>query len=467
MNRRSFLKSAGSAACAATLSLRAATPSTKQKPNIVVLLTDQQSADSTSNRIGSKYVYTPNMDRLAANGTSFTRAYCANPICVPSRNSMFTGRYPTETGIIDNGGLATAHLDPQRFPMMGKIFERGGYSTAYFGKWHLACPEEETNVHGFRTMATTVNDDTAAAAAAAGFLQEKHDAPFLMIASFLNPHNICEWARGQRLPLGAIGQPPPLDECPPLLPNHAPQNHEPGIMALTRRSYQDSPMFPVGGFDEKKWREYRWAYYRLIEKADAQIGIVLQALRRSGLEENTLIVFLSDHGDCQGAHEWNQKTVFYDEAARVPLVISQRGAIPPGISTRLVNTGIDLIPTLCDYADIPIPSTLPGLSLRNSTNDPRKYVVASNKMVQGAPVDGRVPTPSGRMLRSRHYKYCVYDEGKQRESLVDMEKDPGEMTNLAGDLHFHDELTQHRAMLTVWCSKTHDTFPIPTAQQES
>jgi arylsulfatase A-like enzyme len=458
INRRDFLRNAGAAVCTANLPLEAAA-SSQPRPNILVLITDQQSADSTSFSIGSKYVRTPNMDSLSASGTSFTRAYCANPICVPSRNSMFTGRYPTEIGIIDNADLSTANLDPRKFPMMGKIFEGGGYETAYFGKWHLACPEEEADIHGFRTMAITINDDTAAASSTAEFLHAKHARPFLLIASFLNPHNICEWARGQQLPLGAIGQPPPLDKCPPLLPNHAPQHNEPDIMTLMRRSYQDTPMFPVGGFDDKKWREYRWAYYRLIEKSDAQIGIVLQALRESGLEVNTLIVFVSDHGDCQGAHGWNQKTVFYEEAARVPLVIRQKGVTRPSNSTRLVNTGVDLLPTLCDYAGIPVPSTLPGLSLKNPALEPRKYIVASNKMLQGAAEDGRLPTPSGRMVRSQHYKYCAYSEGKQRESLVDMENDPGEMMNLAGDPHFQDVLVQHRAMLSEWCGNTHDSFP--------
>lgn len=461
INRRDFLKGASATACAATFRHQADALPVKKQPNILVLITDQQSADVASYRIGTKYLHTPNIDALAANGTSFTRAYCANPICVPSRTSMFTGRYPTETGVVDNSDLTTARLDPQKFPFMGKIFQRGGYKTAYFGKWHLPCIEDEANIHGFTTMATTFNDDTAAALSASEFLRAKHDTPFLLIASFLNPHNICEWARGQRLPLGGIGQPPPLDQCPPLRPNHEPQRNEPDILALMRRSYQDSPMFPVGAFSDRQWREYLWAYYRLAEKADAQIGTVLQALRESGLEEDTLIVFVSDHGDCQGAHRWNQKTVFYEEAARVPLVMSGKGIPKARIASRLVNTGIDLIPTLCDYADISVPPGLPGLSLRNTNLDPRQYVVASNRMIQGAPIDGIVSTPSGRMVRSQRYKYCAYSEGNHRESLVDLEKDPGEMLNLAGDPHFQQIVNQHRRMLSEWCNRTHDSFSVP------
>ena len=93
---------------------------------------------------------------------------------------MFTGHYPTVTGVMDNNGLAKAPLDPHKFPFMGKIFERGGYNTAYFGKWHLPCREDESGIHGFATMATTVNDDTATALDASEYLRAKHDSPFLL-----------------------------------------------------------------------------------------------------------------------------------------------------------------------------------------------------------------------------------------------------------------------------------------------
>jgi choline-sulfatase len=222
------------------------------------------------------------MDSLAANGMVFTRAYCANPLCVPSRGSMFTGRYPTETGIVTNNDRTKVHLDPQKFPMMGKIFQDGGYRTAYFGKWHLTVPEKDVKVHGF-TSPETEQDDPTTSANASKFLRGKHEAPFLCIASLLNPHNIAEWSRGQELPLGDIGQPPQLDQLPPIRPNHEPPSNEPDIVALGRKSYQDAPMFPVSKFDEKKWREYIWAYYRLIEKVDKEIGFILTALRETGL----------------------------------------------------------------------------------------------------------------------------------------------------------------------------------------
>ena len=460
VNRREFVKGLGAAAGAFSVKPRARFP--RSRPNILIIITDQQSADAASYRIGTRYIHTPNMDSIASNGRIYTRAYCANPLCVPSRTSMFTGRYPTVTGIMDNADVKTRILNTDKFPIMGKVFQDGGYETAYFGKWHIPFPVNRTAVHGFAQVEPAMVD-TETASCAAKFLGQKHTAPFLAVASFLNPHNIAQWSRGQALPLGSIGQPPPPEQCPPLRADHAPQKNEPDIMTLMRRSYQAAPMFPVGHFDAAKWRQYEWAYYRLIEKVDAQIGIVMQALRRAGREKDTLVIMLADHGDCQGAHDWNQKTVFYEEATRVPFVLSQPGVIRPGTSSRLVNTGIDLMPTLCDFAGVTPPAGLRGLSVKDAAADPREYIVVVNKLVQGATIDGQKPNPSGRMVRGQRYKYCVYDEGERRESLVDLRTDPGEMVNLAGESRYRKILNENRSMLRKWCHETADAFPVPAA----
>jgi arylsulfatase A-like enzyme len=470
-SRRRFLQTAAAIALAG-VSDRLPALSTHRRPNVVILSTDQQFADAMSCRIGRQFLHTPNMDRLAARGILFTRAYSANPLCMPSRAAMITGRYPVTTGIETNGG---ARLDPAQFPSLGTVFARNGYATAYFGKWHLPYSIHDKQAHGFSDMHADevfqVHDrnlDTRTAAEAAQFLSSKPGRPFLAWVSFLNPHNICEWARGESLPQGPIGPAPAAAECPPLRANHDPQKDEPDIMTLMRRSYQNNPLFPVGKFDDAKWRQYEWAYYRLIEKVDAQVGRVLQAIGDNHLDRDTIVVFLSDHGDCQGAHRWNQKTVFYEESARVPFLLSYPGVVRTGVSDHLVNTGIDLMPTLCSLAGIERPADGDGISLRKtatraSAPDPRRYVVASNDMDQGGPVDGTIPHALGRMVRSRRYKYCVYDHGEHRESLVDLEKDPGEMVNLARDPQHPTTLREHRKMLAEWCAAVKTTFPIPGA----
>ena len=301
---------------------------------------------------------------------------------------------------------------------------------------------------------------------ATAFIQKTREKPFLLVTSFVDPHNICEWARGEELPDGAVGEPPPADQCPPAVDNLAPMKDETDTMLLMRQSFQANRLFPVGNFDEKKWRQYRWAYFRMIEKVDAYIGTILDALRTSGQLENTIVVFTCDHGDMQGAHGWNQKTVLYDGSSRVPLIISVPGMKNSRTCDRLVNTGIDLLPTLCNLAGVEIPNGLPGMSLKasvekNDVPDPREYVVSQNKMIQGSPIDGQKPEPAGRMVRSKRFKYCVFDYGKRRESLVDMENDPGEMVNLAEKKEYRQELERHRQYLAEWCRKNNDSFAIP------
>ena len=118
-------------------------------PNVVFIMTDQHTADAMSCRMGDRYLKTPALDRLAARGTLFSRAYTPNPLCMPARNSIFTGRYPHETGITDN--TATT-LNAAEFVTMGTYFRRAGYQTAYFGKWHLAYDQAATETHGFERL---------------------------------------------------------------------------------------------------------------------------------------------------------------------------------------------------------------------------------------------------------------------------------------------------------------------------
>ena len=439
------------------------------RPNILIILTDQQAADALSCRQGDRYLRTPNMDSLAARGTFFTRAYASNPICIPSRTAMFTGCFPHETGIQNNERVA---FNVKKFPTMGTYFRTAGYDTGYVGKWHLLTPIDNAATSGFDYAANIKNNggDAATPAAVAAFLERKHDRPFLLVASFVDPHNIAEWARGESLPDGEIGAPPPPDQCPPAPPNRALPAGEADAIAFARRSYQAAPMFPVGNFDEGRWRQYRWAYYRMIERTDALIGRVLASLAATGHADDTLIVFTVDHGDCQGAHGWSQKTVLYEESVHVPFIVCSPGQKRAVTSDHFVQTGPDLIPTLCDFAGIGKPAALSGLSQRAAAEgaigpDPRQFVVSSNHLVQGVPLLGMMMKPAGRMIRTARYKYCVYDLGAHRESLVDLEKDPGELVNLAENSAFAKTLNEHRALLLEWSRQFHDTsFPfIPPA----
>ena len=184
------------------------------KPNILFIITDQQFADAMSCRMGNNYINTPAMDSLAAEGTLFNRAYCAQPICIPSRASIFTGRYLHQTGAID---LEQHHIDHTRFPCMGTLFKQEGYDTGYVGKWHIPIPITQNSAHGFDSCENIMANgaDIHNSDAAIRFINKKRTKPFLLVASYNNPHNICEWARGHKLSEGNIGSPPHLQNSAP------------------------------------------------------------------------------------------------------------------------------------------------------------------------------------------------------------------------------------------------------------
>ncbi len=445
--------------CAVIVS--ACSVSIARRPNILLIITEQNYADVMSSVMGERYVKTPNLDALAKRGLRFDRAYAPNPICIPSRNSIFSGYYPFETGLQSNSKKPL----PANMVCMGKHFKNAGYDTGYFGKWHLNIKTSDTARHGFDQTGVLKGNgaDHNIPAPAIAFLKQKRDKPFLLVTSFTGPRDICQLVRGQKIPGGPIGDFPDPQDCPPVPVNFAPPVDETDSMALMRRSYQATAMTPIADFDANKWRQMRWGYYRLIERADREIGRVLMALKETEHEQDTLVIFTADHGDCTGAHQFAQKTVFYDEAARIPLIVSYPGHIEPGITRKLVNVGIDTLPTMMDFAGITIPSHFKGHSLKpiceNSTLAAwRDYIVVSNHMVQGALPKGETEVPQcrGRMVRTNDHKYAVYDLGDHRESLVDMEKDPHEMQNLARDPAYKSVLKEHRALLRKYAAETGD-----------
>ncbi len=384
---------------------------------------------------------------------------------MPARASIFTGRYPHETGVTKNA-LPPGGVSSDDFLCMGQYLRAAGYQTAYSGKWHLCFPKKDVTTHGFEILNSRrkpalpeeENHDSRVAQAAVEFLRQPHDQPFLLVVSFLNPHNICEWARRaagreQKLNCGEIGTPPAVDQLPPPPANLEVPRNEPDGMLFMRRAYQvDSGLFPVSRFTAEDWRRQRWGYYRMVEKVDGEMGKVIQALREAGVEEDTVVIFTSDHGDCVGAHRFNQKTVFYDESVRVPLIVSWKGKTSGATSDKLVNTGLDILPTMMACAGIAQPETLPGrnllpVAMGQPEDSWRDYVVAENDMVQSGEVDAVVPTMQGRMVRTDRYKYCLYEFGARREALYDLQLDPLETVNLANDSKYRSILLEHRGRL--------------------
>lgn len=419
------------------------------RPNIVLVITDQQSGMAMS-CAGNEYLKTPAMDSLAETGVLFHASYCAFPLCVPARATMFTGAMPHEIDMMSNELAMPEHVRPR---VMGHALTAAGYCCVYGGKWHaheIEMPEDR----GFEKIAGF--NDLQLADRCIAFLERKHDRPFMMVASFDNPHNICEWARSQHLPWGDIPD-VPTDECPPLPANFGIPPLEP--QAIRVEQSRPHNVYPSVAFSDEHWRHYRHAYYRLIEKVDAEIENILDALRRLKLDRATLVIFTSDHGDGHAAHKWNQKTVLYEEVVRVPFIVSFVGVTKGGHTDRehLVS-GMDIVPTVFDYAGIEVPKSLSGLSLRPLAEgrEPRKW--RDELVVQTMFSQPSYAGTAARMLRTRRYKYSTYSWGLNREQLIDLEKDPGEMINLAASKHHRSILEDHRHRLERWCKKSADPF---------
>lgn len=463
MKRRTFIKTAGALGGAAfmpEIMLGQNTVTPEEKPNILFIMTDQQTAKAMSNR-NNPWLKTPHMDRLAQYGTSFTRAYCPAPLCGPSRSSMLTGKYPHQVN-------ATINLPEQAgywgkdVKVMGTYLKEAGYDTGYVGKWHLPIPVEDKAHHGFDFITNTTRRDWQDASIPADcgeFLKKKRDQPFFLVASFINPHDICEWARGQKLRMDDINEAPAPEQCPPLPDNLEIPADEPSFLREMHK--KSRPQYPTVGWKDERWRQYSWAYYRLVEQVDTYIGRVLESVERHGHLDNTIIVFTSDHGDGNGSHRLNQKQVLYEEASNVPFIVSHLSKGKPQVNqTTLINTGLDLIPTFCDYAGIGKPARLKGQSLKpimeKNANSRRDFLFLQTEFAEGE----KSFDIHGRAVLDQRYKYIIYSEGKNREQLFDLKNDPGEMTNLIGQKDYASTHQNMRSQLKKWQKETHDSINI-------
>lgn len=417
----------------------------QERPNIIYIMTDQQSATAMS-CTGNTDVHTPNMDRLAAHGIRFENAYCAMPLSGPSRSAMFTGHTPGEAGLLKNG---TPLPDSLRTRTLGTLVEQAGYTTAYAGKWH-AHTNSLPDKHAFGFENLHPHNDFGLAEAAVQFLRRKHDKPFFLVASFDNPHNICEYARHQELPYATLEE-PALESCPNLPGNFTVAPYDADVLANERSlSYR---IYPTRNYTPDDWRRYRNAYYRLVETVDREIGKIVDELDRQNLWKNTVIIFTSDHGDGSGAHQWNQKTVLYEEVANIPFIVClPRGQHAGTVMPQLISNGADLLPSICDWAGANVPADCRGVSFRSlaESGDTQKehqpYVVTETAFLQTGGTHGW-------MVRTPWYKYVLYDTGKNREMLYDMANDRGEMRNLAIEHQYRDAVKQHRALLLEWMKK--------------
>lgn len=423
----------------------------KRQPNILFLSTDQQSASAMG---PNRYLRTPAMDSLAARGTTFRNSFASYPRCSPSRACWFTGRPPHETGVTGND----QHIG-EGIPTMGHIFSKAGFNTLFGGKWHL--PDLDGEVPGFKRIygctKLAKDMDTGLADACVNFLRGKPREPFLLVAGFTNPHDVCYWIRDNRQNRAH----PEVDTYPPAPANMAIAPDEPEYLQNHRRDQKagNSETGIAANWTADHVRYYLHCYYRMVESVDREIGRVLTTLRQTGLDRNTVVMLTADHGEGMGAHGWVEKGAFWEEVIRVPLIVSAPWDGGHGGTQPLPTSGYDLLATMCDYAGIPAPEGSRGISLRPAVQGKgiaRRYVV-SEVFYKGN------RKSEGRMVRTARYKYNCYNLGARPEQLFDLERDPGENFNLAATSEHADVLSEHRRLLHEWIRNTRDDFAPPLA----
>ena len=425
----------------------------QKQPNVIYIMTDQQSASTISalsDIYGECYSETPNIDRLVKSGITFTNSYCANPVSVPSRFALFTGRYGSELNVRGNADKSKINQKTQQFighNGMGAIFKKAGYDTYYGGKIHLPEPKGAKNEqkapysYGFDTYYEK-NERTIMAHKAAEIINERanrnNDKPFLLVASFINPHDICvvadstfvksadkgrlspekaatrETVRTLMAEINNYGYDNFIDDLAPELPSNLEETK--GVSSKTYVTNAPRPEY-----SDNQWREYRWIYEELISQVDGDIGIILDAIDANPeLKKNTIVIFTSDHGDMQGSHRLTKKRVPFEECQRIPLFIMAEG-IEAGSRSDILTSGVDIIPTMCDFTGIDVSDyKLSGLSLAQvalgkDKDVDRDYLYGEAEMFVN--------------IVKGDYKYTLYNN-KVDEILVNLKRDPGETKNL-------------------------------------
>ncbi|MCF8381533.1 MAG: sulfatase-like hydrolase/transferase [Bacteroidales bacterium] len=417
--------------------LSSAIVKSQNQPNLLFIMTDQQSYNMMS-CAGNEWLNTPNIDEIGEKGYRFDITYCANPVSMASRFSLLTGHYASEVGVKEN----TENYNREKVieiasrSSLGNIFRKAGYETLYSGKTHLY-GTKDVSEYGFTLHGTDPYDGPAiyAEKALAEIGSGSREKPFFMFLSFMNPHDICYKAGwDKRFPDGldpakaaetarllevqkALGEAEYKNQIPPRAKNNLAINGEDPEMVIMSSLARD--------WDEHTWDLYNWMYYRLTESVDAQIGRVLTALKKSGLEDNTIIIFTSDHGEMNGAHGLILKNVMFEEAQRVPFIFAGKGIKTNFVdTTTMVCNGLDLLPTLCDLAGIESPAELPGISLKAFLTDKGEKPVRDYLITEDY---------NAYQITDKRYKYTIYEIPGNPETLTDLQVNPGETINFIND----------------------------------
>ena len=441
-----------------------------EQPNVLFIISDDLTATALS-CYGNKVCQTPNIDRLASQGTRFTKAYCQGTYCGPSRASFMSGYYPHAIKMLGYGSPRPAIGERATW---AQHFKNNGYYTARVSKiFHMGVPggiekgsdgaddpaswterfnsagpewkalgdgeTVENNADGrkpgpvggntFVVVEADGNDlvhsDGKTAAKAVELIKQHKDKPFFLGVGFVRPHVPFVAPRKDYtgfLPYSKIQLPPKLKDDWADIPKA-------GINYKTSKNMK---------MDVRRQKKAVGGYYASVAFMDRMVGQVLDGLKETGLDEKTIVIFTSDHGYHLGEHDFWAKVSLHDESAAVPLIIRMPGK-KPAVCHSLVEL-LDLYPTLSNLCGLKVPERLQGKDISKMMTDPAKEVRSAAFSVNG----------KGFLLREENWAYIAYGkDGQGGEELFDMKQDPKQFTNLAKDPQYGQTLIRFQKQMAA------------------
>ena len=456
-SRRHFLKIAGFGA-ALPLATRvrvfgqSETPTSKGRPNIVFILTDDHRYDAMG-CAGHPWLKTPNIDRLAKEGVLFKNAFVTTSLCSPSRGSFLTGCYAHKHEVFTNAGK---DLNPS-FPTFPQLLQQAGYETAFIGKWHMA-PKNSPRP-GFdhwvsfsgqgNYNANKLNVDGKAVSSqnyvtdeltdyAVRFLKKRHNRPFMLYLSHKAVHG----------PFTPAKRHANLYSDVEIKSQHNPNDN-----------LQTKP--PWGRQMDENWKSQILEYFRTLAAVDESVGRVLATLEEIKAFDNTAVIFAGDNGYFHGEHGgmWDKRAA-YEPSIRIPLIMRYPGLVKPGATCEELVLNIDLAPTILDMAGLPAPGAMQGQSWLGALKGRPGRESFLYEYFREA--DRKFNRPTVLAVRTKQWKYVTYphDDSLTRE-LYDLKGDPEELNNRIGDPKFADTIEQMKNELEKLKQKTGFRFPEP------